>query len=138
MFVPADIYVGGGGFEIPAGPKPGDYNGDGQIDTQDYAVWKADFGTVSSDADGNGDGIVNTADYAVCRNQVGVKSMLGYTGLVTTGRLARNAVAIPEPAVATLAIIALCLAMPAYRNPQPRSQRGEESGRPAASGWAIG
>jgi hypothetical protein len=141
MFVPADIYVGGGGFEIPAGPKPGDYNGDGHIDTQDYAVWKADFGTIGSQADGNGDGIVGAADYPVWRRNVESKSLLGSTllgnvVLGNTGRLARNAVAIPEPTMAALAIIALCLAMPAYRIPQPRSQLGEESGRPAASGWS--
>lgn len=46
-----------------------DYNLDGSIDTGDYNLWQATYGsTTDLRADGNGDGIVNTADYAVWRD----------------------------------------------------------------------
>jgi hypothetical protein len=47
--------------------EPGDYNGDGLVDTQDYAVWRGAFGTSDSSADGNNDGQVDAADYVIWR-----------------------------------------------------------------------
>ena len=49
----------------------GDYNRDGNINVQDYNVWRAATGMNASDspiADGNGNGIIDTADYVVWRN----------------------------------------------------------------------
>lgn len=50
--------------------KQGDYNGDGVVNTADYAVWSTHFGQSPAtfyDGDGNGDGVVNAADYILYR-----------------------------------------------------------------------
>ncbi|TWT37079.1 hypothetical protein KOR34_20260 [Posidoniimonas corsicana] len=50
---------------------PGDYDIDGDVDANDYAVWLDEFGksTISgTGADGNGDGVVDAADYTVWRD----------------------------------------------------------------------
>jgi prepilin-type N-terminal cleavage/methylation domain-containing protein len=73
----------------------GDYDGDGNIDGDDYATWRAAFGqsiAPGNGADGNGDGIVNAADYAVWRNAIS-----------GGGGAALNAsTAVPEPSSAIL------------------------------------
>ncbi|MCI0334438.1 MAG: choice-of-anchor L domain-containing protein [Planctomycetes bacterium] len=61
---------------IPAGSlklfalNPGDYNGDGRVDTGDYVVWRKGFDAVPPinpatfyDGDGNGNCIVDSTDY---------------------------------------------------------------------------
>jgi hypothetical protein len=53
---------------------PGDYDGSGYVDHEDYARWKTDFGLATSPgagADGNQNGIVDLADYTVWRNNLG-------------------------------------------------------------------
>ncbi len=56
-------------------PIPGDYNGDGCVDSSDYSTWRGSYGqTVSpagSGADGNGDGRIESSDYSVWRNNFG-------------------------------------------------------------------
>ena len=48
---------------------PGDYNSDGEVDADDYAVFTQSFGeTGDSPADGNNDGVVNAIDYAIWRD----------------------------------------------------------------------
>jgi hypothetical protein len=50
-------------------PQPGDYDNDGNVDNDDYLVWRSTFGSsVALAADGNGNGVVDTADYVVWRN----------------------------------------------------------------------
>lgn len=53
-------------------PLPGDFNYDGAVDTNDYAVWQAAYGTTVPRlglwADGNKDGVVDAADYTVWRD----------------------------------------------------------------------
>lgn len=50
----------------------GDYNGDGQVNAEDYAVWRDTYNSQAvipgAGADGNGDGQINAADYAVWRD----------------------------------------------------------------------
>jgi glucose/arabinose dehydrogenase len=80
----------------------GDYNADGDVDDDDYAVWKASLGsTMDLDADGNGDGIVDAADYTVWRDNLGdsVRNLAGGGGSVS----------VPEPA--TFAAIATAVMM---------------------------
>jgi hypothetical protein len=77
---------------------PGDYDGNGTVGPEDYALWKTDFGsTANLDADGNGDGIVNAADYVFWRN------------LYTAG--SGSAAAVPEPGTWVLMVLASCLAL---------------------------
>jgi hypothetical protein len=55
-----------------AGPgAPGDYNGDGSVNHDDFNFWKANFGSTNSSADGNGNGIVDAADYVIWRKYDG-------------------------------------------------------------------
>jgi Glycosyl hydrolase family 99 len=59
----------------------GDYDGDGDVDVDDYSRWRESFGTQTilygSGADGNYDGVVNAADYIVWRQNMGVGSAGG-------------------------------------------------------------
>lgn len=74
---------------------PGDYNFDGAVNTADYNIWKADYGsTVKAEADGNGDGVVNAADFAIWRDN-------------RTSAAVVAAQAVPEPATLCL-LLAAC------------------------------
>ena len=57
-------------------PITGDYDANGQVDLQDYDVWKSNFGTANVASDGNHDGIVDAADYVVWRNNFGSGTLL--------------------------------------------------------------
>jgi hypothetical protein len=77
----------------------GDYNHNGTIGPEDYAVWKNSFGSTSNlDADGNGDGVVNAADYTIWRDRA--------TGGAGAG-LGQSAV--PEPCTGLIAWMAIVL-----------------------------
>ncbi len=67
--------------------SPGDYDQDGDVDTNDYDLWKNTFGTTGEDlaADGNNDGVVNLADYTVWRDH-----LTGPSGALTS-------LQVPEP-----------------------------------------
>ena len=65
----------GGGYGVFVSSQvaltPGDYDGDGSVATDDFALWKSTFGSaVDLLADGNGNGIVDAADYTVWRNHL--------------------------------------------------------------------
>jgi hypothetical protein len=68
---------------------PGDYNADGAVDTADYNLWKAKFGsTTHLAADGNSNGIIDAADYVVWRKHVGGAGAAAGKGVAS---------AVPEP-----------------------------------------
>lgn len=74
----------------------GDYDGDGDVDADDYADWKASFGsTTDLDADGSSNSIIDAADYTIWRD-----ALAGGEGSATQ---------IPEPAAALLVALAVCL-----------------------------
>jgi hypothetical protein len=59
-------------FSDPFKTLVGDYDGNGEVNASDYAVWKANSGdTTLLTADGNGDQIVDGADYVVWRKNLG-------------------------------------------------------------------
>jgi cytochrome c peroxidase len=94
---------------------PGDYNGDGTVDPDDYAVWKSNFGDTSLlTADGNSDGIVNGADYTVWRNNVGAS----WTDLASGGGSLAGGV--PEPTSLALVIAAMGVGGACHRRPRHR------------------
>jgi autotransporter-associated beta strand protein len=79
---------------ITPGYIAGDFDGDGLVNSADYAAWRGTFGqsvTPWTGADGNGDGTINMSDYILWRRQMsaGSGSALG-------------AAAIPEPSGAAL------------------------------------
>ena len=78
----------------------GDYDRDGDVDPDDYQVWRSEFGgimaTVGAGADGNADGQVDAADYPIWRHNLAFP-------LVMTSN-------IPEPNTATLLVFILLVA----------------------------
>jgi hypothetical protein len=94
-------------------PRSGDYTGDGMVDGRDYVVWRKTLGmavAAGTRADGNGDGMVNMPDYAVWRATYGVPAGAG-----AGAGAAMSGVSVPEPSIAALAMIGLCLAMAGHQ-----------------------
>ena len=78
--------------------RPGDYNGDGLVDADDFAVWRAAFGSMDASADGNGDGRVDATDYVIWR-----KSSLAFN----TNSSEASRLVVPEPVTSALLLTAL-------------------------------
>ncbi|MEM6314519.1 MAG: hypothetical protein AAF743_10550, partial [Planctomycetota bacterium] len=79
--------------QVVQAPVPGDYNGDGVADADDYALWVSQFGGAGPDSDGNGNGVVDAADYTIWRDRFSASAA---------------ASAAPEPATAAFATLAAC------------------------------
>ena len=76
----------------------GDYNGDGEVDVDDYNAWRTSFGLSSRPnvppADVNRNGVVDAADYVIWRKAFG-------SGGAGSGEALAS---VPEPATASLLI----------------------------------
>jgi hypothetical protein len=81
---------------------PGDYNGDGHVDSQDYATWRAAYGTNQAAADGNSNGTVDAADYVAWR-----KALPGAGA--GANLLGGNHTAVREPTGLFLAVLGFAL-----------------------------
>ncbi len=87
---------------------PGDYNQDMVVNADDYAVWRAAFGSTQSSvhdaprADGNYDGVVDGADYVVWRDHFGQSQ----TGM---GSAVGGSTVVPEPATILLFAVGIGL-----------------------------
>jgi hypothetical protein len=82
---------------------PGDYNGNGIVDTADYTVWQDTVGqVVTAGADGDRDGVIGQGDYDFWTMNFGRTSPGA-----GAGALARTAVL--EPNAAALLVIGSCL-----------------------------
>ena len=80
----------------------GDFDGDHDVDLDDYLTWRQTFGSITQlAADGNGDGIVNALDYAIWRESFETASLATPVTLNT-----------PEPATSHLILLMLFLARP--------------------------
>lgn len=76
---------------------PGDFNGDGNVDSADYTIWRDTFGSTDDlRADGNGDREIDEGDYNIWKSLFGAS----YEGGPGSG------VAVPEPTTASLLAIA--------------------------------
>lgn len=80
---------------------PGDYNGNGTVDAADYVVWRHTYGQTGLTLDGDGDGsaAVDAEDYTLWR--------LTFGNVASFGAAAAGGAAVPEPACATVAIVAM-------------------------------
>ncbi|MGI9456791.1 MAG: dockerin type I domain-containing protein, partial [Aeoliella sp.] len=79
---------------------PGDFNGDGTVDEDDYAVWKSQYDdsvTPTHGADANGDGVVDADDFTAWRDT------LGASGIATSANLELTLV--PEPSSILLFVL---------------------------------
>jgi cytochrome c peroxidase len=90
-------------FSNPFVDLPGDYDGSGTVDANDYSVWRQYYGDTSVlMADGNGDQVVDAADYILWRRNLG-RSWLD----LATGSGSFFAASVPEPAGVLLAAMAV-------------------------------
>ena len=93
--------------EMP-GPLAGDFNDDGQVDLDDYVVWRNNLGGDEStgvlNGNGNNDGLVDTADYASWKANFGQSNFTGDYPPPASAQQGLAATAVPEPG--TLGLLA--------------------------------
>jgi hypothetical protein len=81
--------------------QPGDYNGDGVVDTADYVVWRNTLGSTSElAADGTGNGIIDEGDWVIWRQNFGETITDGISGAASA-----TGAATPEPGACLLLML---------------------------------
>jgi len=96
--VDVPVSFGSGSFAAPP-PIPGDFNDDGRVDAADYTVWR------------NGLGVTYVPmDYDTWKDNFGKTSAGSGAGGSTSGK-PLAAANVPEPAAATLLVVAIAIAM---------------------------
>ncbi|MEX2168414.1 MAG: PEP-CTERM sorting domain-containing protein [Pirellulales bacterium] len=70
-------------ISINSDSAPGDYDGNGTVETADHNAWAAGFGTTNAALDGNGNGVVDAADYTIWRDNLGATGSAGGTVMGT-------------------------------------------------------
>lgn len=104
-------------FSDPFATLPGDYDGNGVVNTADYNVWRMNFGSeVSLAADGNSDQIVDAADYAIWRDNLG----RDWLSLSTGSGLGS---AVPEPSTICLVLLTAAWIIRLRARGRPHSNR---------------
>jgi autotransporter-associated beta strand protein len=108
-------YMGGTGNDVVLSPMPptmadADFDGDDDVDGNDFLIWQRGLGTAGGQAQGNanGDATIDAADLAIWTSQFGAGGAVGAVA------------AIPEPAAATLALLAASAAWLASQRRKPR------------------
>jgi hypothetical protein len=85
-------------FAGPGSPfPPGDYNQDGNVNNQDYSLWRQTFDSTNLAADGNSNGVVDAADYVFWRKHASAAGGAGASGLGSPS-------GVPEPSSAALVV----------------------------------
>jgi hypothetical protein len=92
--------------------RRGDYDGDGDVDNADLALWKSNFGTTNSASDGNENGTNDAPDYVVWRRN--------FTGPMGSDADVITSAAVPEASAALLAIIAAGMLAVGFRHSSMR------------------
>ncbi|HEX4411983.1 MAG TPA: VCBS repeat-containing protein [Lacipirellulaceae bacterium] len=84
---------------------PGDYSGDGTVNSGDYVLWRKTEGASVqpySGADGSGNGIVGSEDYDVWRAHFGQTSTAPAAGSASAASVTSTSVVATDPRVAAL------------------------------------
>jgi autotransporter-associated beta strand protein len=84
-------------------PIPGDFNGNGTVESTDLTAWQNGFGMPNganaSNGDGDADGDVDGSDFLVWQRNLGMTQ--------STAASAANAAAVPEPSAAMMLLLAM-------------------------------
>jgi hypothetical protein len=109
-FIPA----GGTGFPKRLAAILGDYDRNGRVDADDYAVWRKTLNSRTNlTADGNANGIVDSADYDIWRRNFGNVAAATASGDGLGSPWGSGG--IPEPASAALLLFGVAMLMLRFR-----------------------
>jgi hypothetical protein len=104
-------------FSDPFVTLPGDYDGSGEVDMDDYEVWQSNVGSAGAlAADGNGDSVIDAADFVVWQKNFGRT----WLSLGAGGAMTASSPMLPEPSgMAAAAVAAMwCFGMRNQRRPR--------------------